>query len=65
MNTAEREKRIGELLQALARGGDSDRLIEQISNEIKELRESQKRDREYRRLTQAPHQPRFRTYDPY
>jgi 2-polyprenyl-3-methyl-5-hydroxy-6-metoxy-1,4-benzoquinol methylase len=61
MNT-EREESI---LRMLARGGLDTRQVARLENDLHELRESRVREQQWRQLTVAPVQPRFRSVDSF
>jgi hypothetical protein len=62
MMSTEREESI---LRTLARGGLDTRQVARLENDLHELRESRVREEQWRRLTVAPVQPRFRSVDTF
>ncbi len=60
--STEREESI---LRTLARGGLDTRQVARLENDLHELRESRVREEQWRRLTVAPVQPRFRSVDTF
>jgi hypothetical protein len=62
MMSAEREESI---LRTLANGGLDTRQVARLENDLHELRESRVREEQWRRLTVAPVQPRFRSVDSF
>ncbi len=60
-----RHEQVDCLLRTLSHGGLSDQQRERIERELAEIRQSMQREQEWRRLTQARHQPQFKLTDPY
>jgi hypothetical protein len=54
-----------DLLKSLARGGLSDQQRVRIERDLQAVRESRAREQQWRQLTVAPHQPRFRSVDAF